>query len=97
MTPKTDSNSSLAHIINDVAASTDTTPENVLLFLDDGRELRADVLEQLWERGGQASTSNTSILYMFNRDTFWVDAETTAAKYHEEIQLPPQLPRESNM
>lgn len=32
----------------------------MLLFTEDGRELRQEVLEELWERGGHAGTSTVS-------------------------------------
>ena len=90
--------------------------QNVLMFLEDGRELRADILEEAWQRGGEGTGSNVSnltclgclqpkpvidaqgvrtVLYLFDRETFWAEAEESAARYAEEVQLPPQLPRES--
>lgn len=33
-------------------------------------------------------------MYLFDRETFWAEAEDSAARYAEEVQLPPQLPRE---
>jgi hypothetical protein len=34
--------------------------QNVLLFLADGRELKSDVLEEAWDRGGEGGTSSVS-------------------------------------
>lgn len=33
-------------------------------------------------------------MYLFNRETFWTDAEEWADKYKEDVFYPPQLDRE---
>lgn len=40
---------------SDISAATGIVAGNVLLFTEDGRELKQEVLEELWERGGQGA------------------------------------------
>ena len=47
----------LEPLIAEISVATGVTEQNVLLFLGDGRELRDEVLEEAWERGGQATLS----------------------------------------
>jgi len=51
----------LEGVYADVSAATGIVSGNVLLFTEDGRELRQEVLEELWERGGHAGTSSVSV------------------------------------
>jgi hypothetical protein len=41
-----------------IASATGVPAEHVLLFLEDGRDLKDEVLHELWERGGQGSQSD---------------------------------------
>lgn len=52
--------SRLEGVYADVSAVTGIVAGNVLLFTEDGRELRQEVLEELWERGGHAGSSMVS-------------------------------------
>lgn len=36
--------------------------QNVLMFLHDGREMRQEILEEAWDRGGEGGTSSVSVL-----------------------------------
>jgi hypothetical protein len=85
-----------------VSEATDVPVENVLLFLDDGRELKQDLMQAMSGEPGQVGLQLTSLtqpstLFLFNRQTFWSDAEEWAAQFQEEIQLPPPLNRESTV
>lgn len=106
---RADADCRIEQLYAEVSASSNVEASNILMFLADGRELKHDILQQAWDRGGEAGTSsvsfattvwrlltrkNRTIAYLFDRETFFVDAEISAAKYAEEIQLPPQLPRE---
>jgi hypothetical protein len=53
-------NTSLEGVIADVSAATGLVAGNVLIFTEDGRELRQEVLEELWERGGHGGGSSVS-------------------------------------
>jgi autophagy-related protein 11 len=46
--------------VADVSASTALSPDNVLLFLEDGRELKDEVLVKMYERGGDGGQSDVS-------------------------------------
>lgn len=90
-----------------MSAATGVVSGNILLFTEDGRELKQEVLEELWERGGGASSSvrrrrrshsrvlhstqHTEIVYLFNRETFFSEPERWAAELREEVVLPPPL------
>jgi len=37
--------------------------QNVLMFLHDGREVRQEILEEAWDRGGEGGTSSVRCLY----------------------------------
>ncbi|EKC98517.1 myosin heavy chain [Trichosporon asahii var. asahii CBS 8904] len=82
---------SLEGVYADVSAATGVVSGNILLFTEDGRELKQEVLEELWERGGGASSSHTEIVYLFNRETFFSEPERWAAELREEVVLPPPL------
>lgn len=100
---------SLEGVYADVSAATGVVSGNILLFTEDGRELKQEVLEELWERGGGASSSvrcrrrssyrllhpvqHTEIVYLFNRETFFSEPERWAAELREEVVLPPPLLR----
>lgn len=99
----------LEGVYADVSAATGVVSGNILLFTEDGRELKQEVLEELWERGGGASSSvrrrprsyhtllhapqHTEIVYLFNRETFFSEPERWAAELREEVILPPPLLR----
>jgi hypothetical protein len=40
-------------LCHDAAEATDVPVENVLIFLEDGREVRDDIIQELWEKGEQ--------------------------------------------
>lgn len=46
-----------------MSTSTGITPENVLLFLEDGGELKDEILLAMYERGGQGGQSEVSYRY----------------------------------
>ncbi|ORY25347.1 putative myosin heavy chain [Naematelia encephala] len=85
---------SLEQLVTHIAEQFGVTIENVLLFLDDGRELRKEVLESLWERGGMGASQSQpprQTLYLFNRETFWSEPEKWATELQEDVQFPPPL------
>ncbi|ORX33486.1 hypothetical protein BD324DRAFT_639538 [Kockovaella imperatae] len=83
---------SLAQLTYDVATAAGLTETDVLLFLENGSELRDETIQSAWDRGGGGSASQAqTTLYLFNRATFWTDAETWAAQLQEEVEMPPQL------
>nr|XP_019008838.1 uncharacterized protein I206_06522 [Kwoniella pini CBS 10737]OCF47619.1 hypothetical protein I206_06522 [Kwoniella pini CBS 10737] len=84
---------SLETLLDDISGLTGVTPNNVLLFMEDGRELRTDVLEEAWNTAGPSSPSAAQRLklYLFNRETFWSDAEQWATQFQEDVILPPPL------
>jgi hypothetical protein len=43
----------LETLCHDAAEATDVPVENVLIFLEDGREVRDDIIQELWEKGEQ--------------------------------------------
>lgn len=53
--------SSLEGVYADVSAATGLVSGNVLLFTADGRELKQEVLEELWERGGGNGAGQSSV------------------------------------
>ncbi|KAK8846655.1 hypothetical protein IAR55_005742 [Kwoniella newhampshirensis] len=83
----------LDSLYEDIATVTNVPVANVLLFLDDERELKQDVLEEAWNQAGPSSfpMSPRAKIYLFNRDTFWQDAEQWAVQLQEDVQLPPPL------
>ena len=46
----------------EIASLSDVVEGNVLLFMEDGRELRNEVLVESWERGGAGASSTVSSL-----------------------------------
>lgn len=50
----------LEQLVIDVAASTGISTDNVLLFLPDGRDLKDEVLLEIYERGGDGGQSEVS-------------------------------------
>ncbi|CAK9784276.1 hypothetical protein CC85DRAFT_284896 [Cutaneotrichosporon oleaginosum] len=84
---------SLEGVIADVSAATGLISGNVLLFTEDGRELKQEVLEELWERGGHGggSSPQREVVYLFNRETFFSDPERWANELREEVVYPPVL------
>nr|XP_031861804.1 uncharacterized protein CI109_002633 [Kwoniella shandongensis]KAA5528876.1 hypothetical protein CI109_002633 [Kwoniella shandongensis] len=80
-------------LYEDISAVTNIPVANVLLFMDDERELKQDVLEEAWNQAGPSSfpMAPRSKIYLFNRDTFWQDAEQWAVQLQEDVQLPPPL------
>lgn len=96
--------SRLEGVYADVSAGTGIVSGNVLIFTEDGRELKQDVLEELWERGGHGAASSVGddvrrpdekqqpqVVYLFNRETFWSEPERWAAELKEDVVLPPPL------
>ncbi|WWD00241.1 hypothetical protein V866_007150 [Kwoniella sp. B9012] len=83
----------LDNLLEDVGQLTGVTSNNVLLFMEDGRELRTEVLEEAWNTAGPSSPSAAQRLklYLFNRETFWSDAEQWAVQFQEDVILPPPL------
>ncbi|WVQ83863.1 hypothetical protein IAT38_006007 [Cryptococcus sp. DSM 104549] len=79
----------------DVCQITGVADHNVLLFMEDGRELKSDVLMELWSQAGPSYGGSQvpprTKLYLYNRETFWSDAEHWASLFREEVQLPPPL------
>ncbi|KIR54453.1 hypothetical protein I315_02937 [Cryptococcus gattii Ru294] len=87
-----DSYDDIDAVYQDVSAATGIADHNVLLFLEDGRELKSDVLFDLRNQAGPSYNTGPSIkVYMYNRETFWTDAETWAMQMQEDVQLPPPL------
>lgn len=97
----------LETLCHDAAEATDVPVENVLIFLEDGREVRDDIIQEMWEKGEQdgqqvgppgrrveSRLNRCQTLYLFNRQTFFTDPEEWAAQFQEEISLPPPLNRE---
>nr|ODO01122.1 hypothetical protein L204_01849 [Cryptococcus depauperatus CBS 7855] len=87
---------SIDELYQDVSSVTGVPDHDILLFLEDGRELKSDILPEIRNQAGPsyptANSQNARIrIHMFNRETFWTDAEVWAAKYKEDIQLPPPL------
>ncbi|TXT13490.1 hypothetical protein VHUM_00857 [Vanrija humicola] len=84
---------SLEGVYADVSAATGLVSGNVLLFTEDGRELKQEVLEELWERGGGngAGQPRRQIVYLFNRETFFSEPERWVNELREEVVLPPPL------
>jgi hypothetical protein len=58
---KADSIFSIDTLNSDVSIVTGVTAENILLFLDDGRQVTLDVLHNTCGRGGEGSASNVSL------------------------------------
>ncbi|WWD08012.1 hypothetical protein V865_006122 [Kwoniella europaea PYCC6329] len=83
----------LDNLLEDVGQLTGVTSNNVLLFMEDGRELRTEILEEAWNTAGPSSPSAAQRLklYLFNRETFWSDAEQWAVQFQEDVILPPPL------
>ena len=48
------------HLVGDVSSVSGIPPEHVLMFLEDGTELKEEVLLSAWERGGEGGTSSVS-------------------------------------
>ncbi|WVW78803.1 hypothetical protein I302_100765 [Kwoniella bestiolae CBS 10118] len=84
---------SLDNLLEDVGQLTGVTSNNVLLFMEDGRELKTEILEEAWNTAGPSSPSAAQRLklYLFNRETFWSDAEQWAVQFQEDVILPPPL------
>ncbi|KAL1408464.1 oligomeric, coiled-coil, peripheral membrane protein [Vanrija albida] len=86
---------SLEGVYADVSAATGLVSGNVLLFTEDGRELKQEVLEELWERGGGNGAGQSSprrqVVYLFNRETFFSEPERWVNELREEVVLPPPL------
>ncbi|WOO77837.1 Autophagy-related protein 11 [Vanrija pseudolonga] len=86
---------SLEGVYADVSAATGLVSGNVLLFTADGRELKQEVLEELWERGGGNGAGQSSprrqIVYLFNRETFFSEPERWVNELREDVVLPPPL------
>ncbi|WRT65097.1 uncharacterized protein IL334_002039 [Kwoniella shivajii] len=80
-------------LLDDIGNLTGVTPNNILLFMEDGREVKVDVLEEAWNSAGPSSPSlaHRLKLYLFNRETFWSNAEQWAAQFQEDIILPPPI------
>jgi hypothetical protein len=51
----------LEQLVVDVSASTGISVDNVLLFLPDGRDLKDEVLLEMYERGGEGGQSEVSL------------------------------------
>ncbi|WVR04359.1 hypothetical protein IAU60_001360 [Kwoniella sp. DSM 27419] len=83
----------LEDLLEDIGSQLGLAPANVLLFMEDGREVRAEVLEEAWAQAGPSTPSMGSKikLYMYNRESFWGDAEQWALQFQEELQMPPPL------
>ncbi|WWC59113.1 uncharacterized protein I303_101661 [Kwoniella dejecticola CBS 10117] len=83
----------LEALLEDVSGLTGVTSNNVLLFMEDGRELRTEILEEAWNTAGPSSPSAAQRLklYLFNRETFWSDAEQWATQFQEDVILPPPI------
>jgi hypothetical protein len=100
----------LETLCHDAAEAADVPMENMLIFLEDGREVRDDIIQEMWEKGEQdgqqvgplptkpdeSRLNQRQTLYLFNRQTFFTDPEEWAAQFQEEISLPPPLNRESD-
>jgi autophagy-related protein 11 len=54
---------SLQVLQEDVSLTSGIAIQDVLLFLDDGRELRQQVLEEIYSRGGDAGPSSVRLLF----------------------------------
>ena len=49
---------SLQALVSDISVATGVSEQNILLFLEDGRELRSEVIIEARERGGHGSPSS---------------------------------------
>ncbi|WWC87153.1 uncharacterized protein L201_002039 [Kwoniella dendrophila CBS 6074] len=83
----------LETLLEDISNLVGVTSNNILLFMEDGRELKMDILEEAWNTAGPSSPSAAQRLklYLFNRETFWSDAEQWATQFQEDVILPPPL------
>ncbi|WVQ97743.1 hypothetical protein IAU59_004857 [Kwoniella sp. CBS 9459] len=85
---------SLDVLYEDVGMATGVSTGNVLLFMEDEREVKGDVFEELLNQAGPSSPSldNRLKLYAFNRESFFcTDAEQWALQFQEDVNLPPPL------
>ncbi|OCF30460.1 hypothetical protein I316_07896 [Kwoniella heveanensis BCC8398] len=85
---------SLDVLYEDVGDATGISSGNVLLFLEDEREVKGDTFEELVNQAGPSSPSldNRLKLYVFNRESFFcADAEQWAMQFQEGVSLPPEL------
>lgn len=52
-------------LVDDIAAHSGVSADNILLFLDDGRQVVDEVLREAWDRGGSGSQSSVSQYGLF--------------------------------
>ncbi|WVF70148.1 hypothetical protein IAT40_004936 [Kwoniella sp. CBS 6097] len=85
---------SIQALYEDVGIATGISRGNVLLFLEDEREVKGDVFDEMMNQAGPSSPSleNRLKLYAFNRESFFcTDAEQWALQFQESVSLPPEL------
>lgn len=57
---KSSADDRIEQLFSEVSTSSNVKASNVLMFLADGREIKQDILEQAWDRGGEAGASSVS-------------------------------------
>lgn len=53
-------------LVDDIAAHSGVSADNILLFLDDGRQVVDEVLREAWARGGSGSQSSVRPYHWLN-------------------------------
>ena len=52
----------IEYLYDEISRQSDVILQNVLMFLHDGREVRQEILEEAWERGGEGGTSSVRLV-----------------------------------